>query len=152
MKSELRVVVNYFVELERFGVEFGMALARPWRAFSGNFQLWIGVFDCSALSIMRGMTEPCMVGWRFRCCCNRYDERVRDLLDFSIYLDISDDVKFAWKIQVWRLPSSPPVPPICGILAVPKFDELQTLSSCCCCCSLNLPMYTNPEECSCTHL
>jgi len=28
-----------------------------------------------------------------------YDERVRDLLDFSIYLDISDDVKFAWKIQ-----------------------------------------------------
>ena len=34
----------------------------------------------------------------FACC--RYDERVRDLLDFSIYLDISDDVKFAWKIQV----------------------------------------------------
>jgi phosphoribulokinase len=31
---------------------------------------------------------------------NRYDERVRSLLDFSIYLDISDDVKFAWKIQV----------------------------------------------------
>uniref|UniRef100_A0A061S214 Phosphoribulokinase n=1 Tax=Tetraselmis sp. GSL018 TaxID=582737 RepID=A0A061S214_9CHLO len=28
-----------------------------------------------------------------------YDERVRDLVDFSIYLDISDDVKFAWKIQ-----------------------------------------------------
>merc|ERR1712091_289368 len=28
-----------------------------------------------------------------------YDERVRDLLDFKIYLDISDDVKFAWKIQ-----------------------------------------------------
>ncbi|TVU28111.1 hypothetical protein EJB05_19620 [Eragrostis curvula] len=28
-----------------------------------------------------------------------FDERVRDLLDFSIYLDISDDVKFAWKIQ-----------------------------------------------------
>eukprot|EP00897_Mesotaenium_endlicherianum_P006822 jgi/Mesen1/6168/ME000317S05296 len=28
-----------------------------------------------------------------------YDERVRELLDFSIYLDISDDVKFAWKIQ-----------------------------------------------------
>merc|ERR1719156_38867 len=27
------------------------------------------------------------------------DERVRELLDFSIYLDISDDVKFAWKIQ-----------------------------------------------------
>ncbi|KAG2574402.1 phosphoribulokinase, chloroplastic-like [Panicum virgatum] len=27
------------------------------------------------------------------------DERVRDLLDFSIYLDISDEVKFAWKIQ-----------------------------------------------------
>merc|ERR1719265_2078721 len=26
------------------------------------------------------------------------DERVRDLLDFSIYLDITDDVKFAWKI------------------------------------------------------
>jgi phosphoribulokinase len=24
---------------------------------------------------------------------------VRELLDFSIYLDISDDVKFAWKIQ-----------------------------------------------------
>jgi phosphoribulokinase len=28
-----------------------------------------------------------------------YDERVRGLLDFSLYLDISDDVKFAWKIQ-----------------------------------------------------
>merc|ERR1712118_279711 len=28
-----------------------------------------------------------------------YDQRVRDLLDFKIYLDISDDVKFAWKIQ-----------------------------------------------------
>lgn len=28
-----------------------------------------------------------------------YDERVRELVDFSIYLDISDEVKFAWKIQ-----------------------------------------------------
>eukprot|EP01025_Chloroclados_australasicus_P056297 TRINITY_DN6941_c1_g1_i1.p2 TRINITY_DN6941_c1_g1~~TRINITY_DN6941_c1_g1_i1.p2 ORF type:complete len:386 (-),score=71.71 TRINITY_DN6941_c1_g1_i1:409-1566(-) len=28
-----------------------------------------------------------------------YDERVRDLFDFKIYLDISDEVKFAWKIQ-----------------------------------------------------
>jgi len=28
-----------------------------------------------------------------------WDERVRDLLDFSLYLDISDEVKFAWKIQ-----------------------------------------------------
>jgi len=28
-----------------------------------------------------------------------YDERVRDLLDFSLYLDISDDVKLNWKIQ-----------------------------------------------------
>ncbi|KAG8059765.1 hypothetical protein GUJ93_ZPchr0002g23689 [Zizania palustris] len=28
-----------------------------------------------------------------------FDERVRELLDFSIYLDISDEVKFAWKIQ-----------------------------------------------------
>jgi len=28
-----------------------------------------------------------------------YDSRVRDLLDFSLYLDISDEVKFAWKIQ-----------------------------------------------------
>merc|ERR1719460_2868160 len=27
------------------------------------------------------------------------DEKVRSLLDFSIYLDISDDIKFAWKIQ-----------------------------------------------------
>merc|ERR1719181_1594747 len=27
------------------------------------------------------------------------DSKVRDLLDFSIYLDISDDIKFAWKIQ-----------------------------------------------------
>lgn len=27
------------------------------------------------------------------------DERVRDLLDFTIYLDISDEIKFAWKIQ-----------------------------------------------------
>lgn len=32
----------------------------------------------------------------------RFDARVRELLDFSIYLDISDDVKFAWKIQVCR--------------------------------------------------
>lgn len=30
----------------------------------------------------------------------RFDERVRDLLDFTVYLDISDEVKFAWKIQV----------------------------------------------------
>jgi phosphoribulokinase len=28
-----------------------------------------------------------------------YDERVRSLLDFSVYLDIDDDVKIAWKIQ-----------------------------------------------------
>ena len=28
-----------------------------------------------------------------------YDERVRDLLDFSIYLDLSDEIKVAWKIQ-----------------------------------------------------
>merc|ERR1719487_2308590 len=28
-----------------------------------------------------------------------YDERVEDLMDFKIYLDISDEVKFAWKIQ-----------------------------------------------------
>ncbi|XGV86760.1 MAG: phosphoribulokinase [Limnothrix sp. BL-A-16] len=28
-----------------------------------------------------------------------YDERVRSLLDFSVYLDISDEVKIAWKIQ-----------------------------------------------------
>ncbi|XP_058079634.1 phosphoribulokinase, chloroplastic-like [Magnolia sinica] len=28
-----------------------------------------------------------------------FDPRVRELLDFSIYLDISNDVKFAWKIQ-----------------------------------------------------
>lgn len=34
----------------------------------------------------------------------RYDERVRDLLDFSIYLDISNEVKFAWKIQVKKFP------------------------------------------------
>ena len=27
------------------------------------------------------------------------DAKVRELLDFSIYLDISDDIKFAWKIQ-----------------------------------------------------
>jgi len=27
------------------------------------------------------------------------DKRVRDLVDFKIYLDISDDIKFAWKIQ-----------------------------------------------------
>ena len=27
------------------------------------------------------------------------DERVRDLIDFSLYLDISDDVKLNWKIQ-----------------------------------------------------
>lgn len=28
-----------------------------------------------------------------------YDERVRDLLDFSVYLDLADEVKIAWKIQ-----------------------------------------------------
>lgn len=28
-----------------------------------------------------------------------YDERVRSLLDFSVYLDITDEVKIAWKIQ-----------------------------------------------------
>ncbi|XP_010677417.2 phosphoribulokinase, chloroplastic [Beta vulgaris subsp. vulgaris] len=28
-----------------------------------------------------------------------YDARVRELLDFSLYLDISNEVKFAWKIQ-----------------------------------------------------
>eukprot|EP00232_Nephroselmis_pyriformis_P025315 CAMPEP_0182860612 /NCGR_PEP_ID=MMETSP0034_2-20130328/5007_1 /TAXON_ID=156128 /ORGANISM="Nephroselmis pyriformis, Strain CCMP717" /LENGTH=398 /DNA_ID=CAMNT_0024992425 /DNA_START=20 /DNA_END=1216 /DNA_ORIENTATION=- len=28
-----------------------------------------------------------------------YDERVRELIDFKLYLDISDEVKFAWKIQ-----------------------------------------------------
>lgn len=28
-----------------------------------------------------------------------FDERVRDLMDFKLYLDISDDVKFAWKMQ-----------------------------------------------------
>jgi phosphoribulokinase len=28
-----------------------------------------------------------------------YDERVRELVDFSVYLDISDEVKINWKIQ-----------------------------------------------------
>lgn len=28
-----------------------------------------------------------------------HDERVRDLLDFTLYLDISDEVKLNWKIQ-----------------------------------------------------
>jgi len=28
-----------------------------------------------------------------------YDERVAKLIDFSIYVDISDEVKFAWKLQ-----------------------------------------------------
>lgn len=28
-----------------------------------------------------------------------FDERVRELMDFSVYLDIEDDVKAAWKIQ-----------------------------------------------------
>jgi phosphoribulokinase len=28
-----------------------------------------------------------------------YDERMRSLMDFSVYLDISDEVKIAWKIQ-----------------------------------------------------
>lgn len=28
-----------------------------------------------------------------------YDKRVRELVDFSVYLDISDEVKVAWKIQ-----------------------------------------------------
>ncbi len=29
-----------------------------------------------------------------------FDKRVAQLVDFKIYLDISDDIKFAWKIQV----------------------------------------------------
>ena len=29
-----------------------------------------------------------------------WDDRVRDLLDFSLYLDISDEVKLNWKVQV----------------------------------------------------
>ena len=28
-----------------------------------------------------------------------YDDRISELCDYRIYLDISDDVKFAWKIQ-----------------------------------------------------
>ena len=28
-----------------------------------------------------------------------FDDRVNDLLDFKVYLDISDETKFAWKIQ-----------------------------------------------------
>lgn len=28
-----------------------------------------------------------------------YDERVRDVLDFTVYLDLADEVKVAWKIQ-----------------------------------------------------
>ncbi len=28
-----------------------------------------------------------------------FDERMRELIDFSVYLDISDEVKIAWKIQ-----------------------------------------------------
>jgi phosphoribulokinase len=28
-----------------------------------------------------------------------FDERVAELCDYTIYLDISDEVKFAWKIQ-----------------------------------------------------
>lgn len=28
-----------------------------------------------------------------------YDPRVRELLDFSIYLDLSDEIKLAWKVQ-----------------------------------------------------
>ncbi|CAG9460078.1 unnamed protein product [Pedinophyceae sp. YPF-701] len=28
-----------------------------------------------------------------------YDERVREMCDFKIYLDISDEIKFAWKLQ-----------------------------------------------------
>ncbi len=28
-----------------------------------------------------------------------FDKRVAELVDFKIYLDISDDIKFAWKIQ-----------------------------------------------------
>mmetsp|Transcript_5507 Transcript_5507/g.7572 ORF Transcript_5507/g.7572 Transcript_5507/m.7572 type:complete len:409 (+) Transcript_5507:67-1293(+) len=28
-----------------------------------------------------------------------YDDRVAELLDFTVYLDISDEIKFAWKIQ-----------------------------------------------------
>jgi uridine kinase len=40
-------------------------------------------------------------------CCFRYDERVRNLLDFSVYLDISNGVKFAWRIQVSCVENSP---------------------------------------------
>ena len=29
-----------------------------------------------------------------------YDDRVNEALDLTVYLDITDDVKFAWKAQV----------------------------------------------------
>ncbi|CAA6657249.1 unnamed protein product [Spirodela intermedia] len=43
-----------------------------------------------------GLLDPRSSSGRLRFS---YDSRVRDLLDFSIYLDISNEVKFAWKIQ-----------------------------------------------------
>ena len=51
-----------------------------------------------------------------------YDERVRDLLDFKIYLDISDDVKFAWKLQVH-----------CGIAIQYTCSSAQSNASCVAC-------------------
>jgi hypothetical protein len=38
-----------------------------------------------------------LTGVLLRFC--RHDERVKKLLDFTIYLDISDEIKRAWKIQ-----------------------------------------------------
>ncbi|KAL3738611.1 hypothetical protein ACJRO7_020052 [Eucalyptus globulus] len=57
-----------------------------------------------------------------------FDQRVRDLLDFSIYLDISNEVKFAWKIQVLiRFREKPAiVSPAKSMSCNPKIsDELQ---------------------------
>ncbi|KAL4565136.1 hypothetical protein LXL04_029221 [Taraxacum kok-saghyz] len=50
-----------------------------------------------AMIINKGISVKVII--KMQAMIIKYDQRVRALLDFSIYLDISNKVKFAWKIQ-----------------------------------------------------
>ena len=49
-----------------------------------------------------------------------YDSRVNAALDLSIYLDITDDVKFAWKVPTAPLPHPTPTPPCTAAPTAPS--------------------------------
>lgn len=51
-----------------------------------------------------------------------YDERVRKLIDFSIYLDLSDEVKIAWKIQRDMAERGHTLPEVTQAIAIRKPD------------------------------